>query len=85
MRQMCINVTKARDWYIDMLELTTALLYGSLQGLCNVAGILKANALTANCQAMDTGYCYDACTYCQVQRHMSHRLWVHGIYVQMII
>ena len=50
----------ARDWFIDTLELTTALLYGSLQGLCNVAGVLKikAHALTkhdacANWQAKE--------------------------------
>ena len=27
--------------FIDTLEWTTALLYGSLQGLCNVAGVLN--------------------------------------------
>ena len=49
--------TNARDWFIDTLEWTTALLYGSLQGLCNVAGVLKAHALTK----------HDACAYWQAK------------------
>ena len=38
--------TNASDWFIDTLEWTTVLLYGSLHGLCIVAGVLKAHALT---------------------------------------
>ena len=45
-----------RIGFIDTLEWTTAILYGSLQGLCNVAGVLNGHALTkhdacANCRA----------------------------------
>ena len=42
----CLFTTNAPDWFIEPLEWTTALLYGSLQGLCNVAGVLKSHALT---------------------------------------
>ena len=52
-----------RDWFIDTLEWTTVLLYGSLYGLCIVAGVLKAHALTNVMRAQsdgknNNGYCY---------------------------
>ena len=45
---------------IHLNELATALLYGSLQGLCNLVGVLNAHALTkhdscANCRAKEQG------------------------------
>ena len=54
----CLFTTNARDWFIDTLEWTAALLYGSLQGLCNMAGVLKAHALTKN----------DACEKCRAKQ-----------------
>ena len=39
----CLFTINPRDWFIDTLEWTTALVYGSLQGLCNVAVVLKAH------------------------------------------
>ena len=42
------------------MNLHTVLLYGSLQGLCNVAGVLKADALTSMMRA------------CRARHHMSH-------------
>ena len=63
----------ARDWFIDTLKWTTALLYGLLQGMCNMAGVLKTHALTNVMRAQtagqnNNGYCYDACTYCRAAK-----------------
>ena len=71
----CLFTTNARDWFIDTLEWTTTLLYGSLQGLYNLAGVLKAHALTkrdacANCRAKNNYYCYDACANCRAKLKM---------------
>ena len=54
----CLFTTNARDWFSNTLTWTTALLYGSLQGLCNLVEVLKAHALTkhdecANCRAKE--------------------------------
>ena len=79
----CLFTTnpRPRDWfYINKLEWTTAHLYGSLQGLCNMAGVSKAHALTkhnacANCWAnaqLILQWCM--CIYCGPQCHRSHHL-----------
>ena len=70
----CLFTTNARDWFIDTHEWTTVLLYGSLHGLCIVAGVSKAHALTNLMRAQtarqnNNGYCYDVCAYCQAWRH----------------
>ena len=44
----CLFTTNARDWFIDTLEWTTALLYGSLQGLCIVAGTTSYVTVTSH-------------------------------------
>ena len=81
----CLFTTNARDWFIDTLEWTTALLYGSLHGLCIMAGVLKAHALTNVMRAQTPGqnnseYCYSACAYCRAWRHMSHHLLTFNKY-----
>ena len=53
-----LQQTRGIGLLIQLNELRTTLLYGSLQGLCNVAGVLKAHALTkhdahTNCQAKE--------------------------------
>ena len=51
--------TNTRDWFMDTwMNYRTALLYGSLQGLCNMAGVLKAHALTK----------HDACPNCRAKQ-----------------
>ena len=84
----CLFTTNSRDWFIDTLDWTTALLT-HYQGLCNLVGVLKAHALTkhdacANCRAKEQWiglYCYDVCAYCRAWRHMS---WVLSAMVDHI-
>ena len=71
--------TNARDWFICTLEWTTAaLLYGSLQGLCNVAGVLKAHAVTKRdacaitVKQTNDRYCYITSS---VFTKLNRRIW----------